>query len=480
MPTGTTSTPPRAVVIIPAHNEAALIERCLNGFGEARSEFEIIVAANGCTDDTADRARAIPGVRVVEVSAASKVAALNAGDAAVSHTDLPRIYLDADVLIDPASIRAVAQALTDGAPSAAPRPVLDVSRSSWPARAYFAVWRHLGYVNQAILGSGVYGLSAAGRSRFERFPDLIADDGFVYSQFSPAERVNPAGATFRIEAPRSLAATYRRRIRIVQGNKQLARTAGRRMQVPGPYWKDVLRRRPWLAPAAVIFLGVNLAADRAAERRLRAGRTGWNRDDSIRTTGPGTDPGDPPIDPTGQGETPMAGGGITRAVRTLRTPSTYRNFARLANFFGYDVAGQSRITRGAGVRMSPTVSVRNGERISIGAGAHIGQGCYLWAGNSTGRIDIGEHALLAPDVMLTASDYDFDAGPGPVMHLPKREADIRIGANTWLGAKVIVVAGVTIGEGTIVAAGSVVTRDLPANVVAAGVPAKLIRDRGRP
>ena len=82
-------------------------------------------------------------------------------------------------------------------------------------------------------------------------------------------------------------------------------------------------------------------------------------------------------------------------------------------------------------------------------------------------------------MFLTASNYDFDAGPGPVMDLPKREADIQIGANTWLGAYVVVLAGVTIGEGTIVAAGSVVTRDLPPNCVAAGNPARVVRQRGQ-
>jgi acetyltransferase-like isoleucine patch superfamily enzyme len=64
------------------------------------------------------------------------------------------------------------------------------------------------------------------------------------------------------------------------------------------------------------------------------------------------------------------------------------------------------------------------------------------------------------------------------MDLPKREADIRIGANTWLGAKVVVVAGVMVGDGTIVAARSVVTKSLLANVIAAGVPAKVLRARG--
>jgi acetyltransferase-like isoleucine patch superfamily enzyme len=170
------------------------------------------------------------------------------------------------------------------------------------------------------------------------------------------------------------------------------------------------------------------------------------------------------------GKNPVTGG--------LVTAGTVKGWARLANFFRYDSRELARASVAPGVYLSPTVSIRNGGRVSIGAGSHVGQWCCLWAGDSAGRIDIGDHALLAPDVFITASDYDFDAGPGPVMDLPKREHDVRIGANTWLGAKVVVVAGVTIGDGAIVAAGSVVTRDVPAGAVAAGVPARVIRMRG--
>jgi acetyltransferase-like isoleucine patch superfamily enzyme len=170
--------------------------------------------------------------------------------------------------------------------------------------------------------------------------------------------------------------------------------------------------------------------------------------------------------------------GGRRAAKMLRSPRTWTHFAKLANFFGYDGITHSGATVGAGASISPTVSIRNGERVTIGAGAHIGQWNYLWAGNSTGRIDIGDHALLGPNVYITASDYDFDADDGPVMDLPKREANVRIGANTWLGVNVVVVAGVTIGDRAIVAAGAVVTRDVPPGAVVAGVPARVVRQRG--
>ena len=168
---------------------------------------------------------------------------------------------------------------------------------------------------------------------------------------------------------------------------------------------------------------------------------------------------------------------LRRALRMLFSFRAWRSLLLVANFFAYDTYGQGDIRTGAGVRLAPTVSVRNGRRITIGAGAEIGQGCHLWAGDSHGEITIGEHALFGPNVFVTVSNYRFDDDSGPVMHTGADERDIRIGADTWLGTGVVVVAGVTIGEGAIVAAGSVVTADVPAYAVAAGIPARVIRMR---
>jgi acetyltransferase-like isoleucine patch superfamily enzyme len=66
------------------------------------------------------------------------------------------------------------------------------------------------------------------------------------------------------------------------------------------------------------------------------------------------------------------------------------------------------------------------------------------------------------------------------MDQPKIERDIVIGDDVWLGANVVVLAGVSIGDGAVVAAGAVVTKDLPAQCIAAGVPAKVIGMRPTP
>jgi acetyltransferase-like isoleucine patch superfamily enzyme len=165
------------------------------------------------------------------------------------------------------------------------------------------------------------------------------------------------------------------------------------------------------------------------------------------------------------------------AARSLLDPRTWLHGFRLAHFSSYSHVRQvRRLRRGAGVSFAPNVSFRNAERIELGAGTHIGEFSVIWAGDSTGRITLGEKCLLAPHVTITASNYGIEQGT-PVMDQPKLERDIVIGRDVWLGANVVVLAGVTIGDGAIVAAGAVVTKDLPANCIAGGVPAKVIGER---
>ena len=268
-----------ASIIIPAHNESQLIDECLISLG-VRSDWEIIVVANGCDDDTAVLAAAHQGVRVIELDQSSKIAALNAGDAAA--TASLRVYLDADIQLDGNALAMIVAALRNGAPAAAPRPIVDTTSASVLVRLYFAIWGRLGYATVSSLGAGVYGLSESGRGRFDSFPQVIADDGFVYSLFKPSERVNPDGASFTIRAPRSLKALVKRRRRIAAGNRQLLALGFGPAEVPGPGWRTVLLRSPHLLPAAVVYLAVNFVGERAGSHMLYSGEILWGRDDTSR------------------------------------------------------------------------------------------------------------------------------------------------------------------------------------------------------
>jgi acetyltransferase-like isoleucine patch superfamily enzyme len=164
-------------------------------------------------------------------------------------------------------------------------------------------------------------------------------------------------------------------------------------------------------------------------------------------------------------------------LRSILDPRTYLHLLRLAHYWNYaHVSPRRKATIGAGARIAPTVSLRNGERIEIGARSHIGEGCSLWAGETTGRIVIGEDALFGPDVFVTASNYKYAPGT-PIVLQPRVERDVTIGQDVWLGARTIVLPDVTIGDGCVVAAGSVVTRSLPPGAVAAGVPARVVKLR---
>ena len=111
-----------------------------------------------------------------------------------------------------------------------------------------------------------------------------------------------------------------------------------------------------------------------------------------------------------------------------------------------------------------------------GCHVHFGKGVYanfnLTLVDDT-HIYVGDHTMLGPNVTLATA--------GHPIHPPLREkgyqynVPVRIGRNCWLGAGVIVMPGVTIGDNTVIGAGSVVTKDIPANVVAVGNPCRVLR-----
>ena len=162
------------------------------------------------------------------------------------------------------------------------------------------------------------------------------------------------------------------------------------------------------------------------------------------------------------------------ALRRYLSPGTWLHTAKLVNFYAYAHVEQRRLmAAGPGLRMSPSVSLRNGERITLGRDVHVGERSCLWAGNTHARITLGDKALLGPEVYITASNYGTRWGT-PVMDQPTAEADVVIGADVWLGVRATVVADVHAGDGAVVAAGAVVTRDVPSGAIVAGVPATVI------
>jgi hypothetical protein len=270
-------------VVVPAHDEATVIERCLDALtsGAAPGELEIIVVANGCADDTAARARAAcPAATVVELEVASKPAALNAGDEHA--TRFPRLYVDADVELSISALRATAQALREpGTLCAAPKPDFDLTRRPRVVRHYYEVWQQLPYLTDDMVGTGVYGLSEAGRSRFDRFPDITADDQFVLQQFARGERRSVPDARFTVHPPTTVKGLFAIRRRAYRGAAELERAGLASQPAAGGAGRRLLEvaRDPRHVEAVVTYVLLSLAA-KAAARTMRA--SGWERDVSAR------------------------------------------------------------------------------------------------------------------------------------------------------------------------------------------------------
>ncbi|MBR1799188.1 MAG: sugar O-acetyltransferase [Bacteroidales bacterium] len=120
------------------------------------------------------------------------------------------------------------------------------------------------------------------------------------------------------------------------------------------------------------------------------------------------------------------------------------------------------------VRVFPPLNINYGHGVALGRDCFLNFGCTLLA---LGGITIEDDVFIGPHCVL-ATEYH------PEDHATRHSLltkSIVVRRNAWLGANVTVLAGVTIGENAIVAAGSVVTKDVPANTVVAGTPAKIIR-----
>jgi maltose O-acetyltransferase len=128
---------------------------------------------------------------------------------------------------------------------------------------------------------------------------------------------------------------------------------------------------------------------------------------------------------------------------------------------------------GEGVVVKPAFRCDYGTYVSIGDGSFLNYDCVML---DIAPIAIGARCWLASCVQLLAATHPIDP-------IPRRDgweygAPITLADNVWLGGGVIVCPGVTIGEHTVVGAGAVVTRDLPAGVVAYGNPARVMREIG--
>ena len=281
-------------IIIPAHNEEAVIARCLQTVladAPEAGRAQIIVAANGCRDRTVEIAReAAPDALVLDLPQGSKTKAMNAANKRALH--FPRIYLDADVRCSYASLAALADKLRQpGVMAASPKLKMDLSRSNALIRAYYRVWLTQPYVRRAMVGSGCFGLSQAGYEAIGDFPPITGDDIWVHSRFREGERVNISEDAngnpvfFTVSPPRRAVDQIRVETRRRLGNEEVLRLH------PSPHFtrsnqagdlRDALKEGASVFDV-VVYLGIKaIARLRASWTKRRNGPIEWERDLAAR------------------------------------------------------------------------------------------------------------------------------------------------------------------------------------------------------
>lgn len=124
------------------------------------------------------------------------------------------------------------------------------------------------------------------------------------------------------------------------------------------------------------------------------------------------------------------------------------------------------------VLLLPPFYTAGGREISVGRNVFINQNCTFY---DLGGLDIADDVLIGPNVNLITTGHPLDPSQRRAVTIGKA---IVIERNVWIAAGATVIGGVTIGENSVVAAGSVVTRDVPANMLVGGNPAQVIRSIG--
>jgi acetyltransferase-like isoleucine patch superfamily enzyme len=160
----------------------------------------------------------------------------------------------------------------------------------------------------------------------------------------------------------------------------------------------------------------------------------------------------------------------------------HREMARRGAFARWPVHGNvlqalrdGRLDLGEGVLLEPHVwiTAEAPARVRIGEGSFLNIGVMVAAME---LVEIGAHCMFANGCFITDADHRYDDPERPITWQGfTSKGPTRVGDNTWCGANVVITSGVTIGERCVIGANSVVTKDVPAFSIAAGVPARVLR-----
>ena len=172
-----------------------------------------------------------------------------------------------------------------------------------------------------------------------------------------------------------------------------------------------------------------------------------------------------------------------RNARPLRRARIHLHMLRAEAFIRFPVQGNvlealddGRLTIGRGSLLEPMcwITIADEGRVEIGAGCFLNIGTMVAAQD---RVTIGDHTMFANGCFVSDAAHRYDDPDVPVTWQGfTSKGPTSIGSNCWFGANCVVNTGVTIGDRCVIGANSVVTRDVPPGTIAAGAPAKVIRE----
>lgn len=175
---------------------------------------------------------------------------------------------------------------------------------------------------------------------------------------------------------------------------------------------------------------------------------------------------------------------LGRGVRFFYTSNiSLGQFVKIGDHATLNATGKGRLVIGknSGVgafsRVIISTSFNNlGSHIHLGENVGIGEFAYLGGG---GGLEIGDDCIVGQYFSCHPENHNYDDPQILIREQGVTRKGIVIGKNCWIGSKVTVLDGVTIGDNCVIAAGAVVNRDMPANSVIAGVPARVIKSRDK-
>jgi acetyltransferase-like isoleucine patch superfamily enzyme len=141
------------------------------------------------------------------------------------------------------------------------------------------------------------------------------------------------------------------------------------------------------------------------------------------------------------------------------------------------VRGKKIAHIGKNTKEQPTVILRQAERVFIGENCLLNHNNVLQGGKKTGKIIIGNHVHCGANVMMFAFNHGTDSLDIPTINQDYYDGDIIIEDDVWIGAGSVILPGIKIGKGVVIASNSVVNKDVASYTIVGGVPAKQIKER---